>query len=77
MKGIAASTMTANRTYSLVQHAQASDRDAFDELFARSPNATSILLYRAAIKLKELFGDTESLSLPSRRLEDRGSRNGT
>jgi RNA polymerase sigma-70 factor (ECF subfamily) len=39
----------------------------------RSPNATSILLYRAAIKLKERFGDTESLSLPLRRLVDRGS----
>jgi RNA polymerase sigma-70 factor (ECF subfamily) len=39
----------------------------------RSPNATSILLYRAAIKLKERFGDTESLSLPLRRPVDRGS----
>jgi RNA polymerase sigma-70 factor (ECF subfamily) len=38
----------------------------------RSPNAVSILLYRAALKLKESFGDTESLSLPWRQLEDRG-----
>ncbi len=38
----------------------------------RSVNATSILLYRAAVKLKESFGDTESLSLPWRQLEDRG-----
>ena len=39
----------------------------------RSPNATSILLYRAAIKLKGLFGETESLSLPYRHLKDRGT----
>ncbi len=38
----------------------------------RSPNAVSILLYRAAVKLKESFGDTESLTLPWRQLEDRG-----
>ncbi len=42
----------------------------------RSPNATSILLYRAAIKLKEIFGDTESLSLPRRSLQDRGNTDG-
>ena len=38
----------------------------------RSVNATSILLYRAAIKLKESFGDTESLSLPWRQLSQGG-----
>ncbi len=36
----------------------------------RTPNATSILLYRALMKLKDLFGDTESLHLPFRMLED-------
>jgi RNA polymerase sigma-70 factor (ECF subfamily) len=30
----------------------------------RTANASSILLYRALIKLREIFGDTESLSLP-------------
>lgn len=38
----------------------------------RSPNAVSILLYRAAVKLRERFGDTESLTLPWRQLEDGG-----
>ena len=37
----------------------------------RTLNATSILLHRAAVKLRELFGDTESLGLPARCLEDR------
>ncbi len=37
---------------------------------ARTPNATSILLYRAFVKLRSSFGDTESLSLPFRTLED-------
>ena len=36
----------------------------------RTPNATSILLYRAFVKLRSSFGDTESLSLPSQTLED-------
>jgi len=36
----------------------------------RTPNATSILLYRALIKLRNEFGDTESLGLSMRRLED-------
>ncbi len=36
----------------------------------RSPNATSILLFRALVKLKSFFGDTESLSLPRRRLDE-------
>jgi RNA polymerase sigma factor (sigma-70 family) len=39
----------------------------------RSANAVSILLYRAAVRLKENFGDTESLTLPRRQLEDRES----
>jgi RNA polymerase sigma-70 factor, ECF subfamily len=30
----------------------------------RTPNATSILLYRALIKLRDRFGDTESFGLP-------------
>jgi RNA polymerase sigma-70 factor, ECF subfamily len=40
----------------------------------RTPNATSILLYRALIKLKGIFGDTESLRLPWRSL--RGEEEG-
>ena len=35
----------------------------------RSLNATSVLLYRALMKLQEAFGATESLNLPDRRLE--------
>lgn len=37
---------------------------------ARTPNATSILLYRAFVKLRSSFGDTESLSLPFQTLDD-------
>jgi RNA polymerase sigma-70 factor (ECF subfamily) len=40
----------------------------------RTPNATSILLYRALIKLKGIFGDTESFRLPWRSL--RGEEEG-
>jgi RNA polymerase sigma-70 factor, ECF subfamily len=36
----------------------------------RTTNATSILLYRALKKLREEFGDTESLRLPFRNLEE-------
>lgn len=50
-------------------------KDVAREL-GRTPNAVSILLYRAAVKLKENFGDTESLSLPWRQLEDRGGDHG-
>ncbi len=42
----------------------------------RTPNATSILLYRALVKLKASFGDTESLGLPFRSLEERGESDG-
>jgi RNA polymerase sigma-70 factor (ECF subfamily) len=42
----------------------------------RTPNAVSILLYRSLIKLKAAFGDTESLRLPRRRLEDNGEPGG-
>ena len=38
----------------------------------RSPNATSILLYRALVKLKGFFGDTESFRLPRRSLRQEG-----
>ncbi len=38
----------------------------------RTPNATSILLYRALIKLKGVFGDTESFRLPLRSLRPKG-----
>jgi len=38
----------------------------------RTPNAASILLYRALIKLKAVFGDTESLGLPPLRLKEKG-----
>lgn len=42
----------------------------------RSPEATSMLLSRALVKLKSAFGDTESLSLPDRELrENRSGRN--
>ena len=42
----------------------------------RSPDATSVLLFRALVKLQEAFGSTESFGLPDRRLDDGGSRNG-
>ncbi len=45
----------------------------------RSPNAVAHLLSRALTQLKERFGDTESFSLPARRLDDterRGQDNG-
>ena len=42
-------------------------------LMARSPEATSQLLWRALKKLKEAFGDTGSFSLPERRLEGEAS----
>ncbi|MBI4603900.1 MAG: sigma-70 family RNA polymerase sigma factor [Planctomycetes bacterium] len=38
-------------------------------IMSRSPNAVSHLLIRAMTKLKEIFGDTESLGLPQRSLE--------
>jgi hypothetical protein len=36
----------------------------------RSPDAVTHLLLRALDKLRESFGDTESLHLPPRSLED-------
>jgi RNA polymerase sigma-70 factor (ECF subfamily) len=41
------------------------------QTIGRTPNATSILLYRALIKLRNQFGDTESLGLPPRDLKER------
>ena len=40
------------------------------ERMGRSPSAVKNLLFKAMRKLKESFGDTESLSLPDRRLGD-------
>jgi RNA polymerase sigma-70 factor (ECF subfamily) len=45
------------------------------ERMNRSPKAVMHLLGRALKKLKETFGDTESLSLPPRRLVNGGERN--
>ncbi|MBI4601972.1 MAG: sigma-70 family RNA polymerase sigma factor [Planctomycetes bacterium] len=42
----------------------------------RSPDAVSQLLRRALAKLREAFGDTESLSLPDRALDPRGEGDG-
>ncbi len=42
----------------------------------RSPNATSQLLVRALRKLRENFGDTESLGLPDRSIEPEGGGDG-
>ena len=42
----------------------------------RTTTATSQLLWRAMQKLKDCFGDTESLHLPDRRLRDRGGDHG-
>ncbi len=42
----------------------------------RSPDAVSQLLIRAVQKLKESFGETESLHLPARLLNDREDENG-
>jgi RNA polymerase sigma-70 factor (ECF subfamily) len=42
----------------------------------RSPNATSKLLLRALRKLRERFGDTESLGLPQRPLQAEEDRRG-
>jgi RNA polymerase sigma-70 factor (ECF subfamily) len=39
----------------------------------RSPNAVAHLLSRALVKLRKAFGETESFSLPPRRLENEGS----
>jgi RNA polymerase sigma-70 factor (ECF subfamily) len=36
----------------------------------RSPEAISMLLYRALLKLKDAFGETDSVHLPERSLED-------
>ena len=40
------------------------------ERMHRSPNAVAHLLSRALTQLKETFGDTESFSLPARRLDE-------
>lgn len=42
----------------------------------RSPNAVYKLLARALVELRRNFGDTESLTLPDRRLEFEGERDG-
>lgn len=41
------------------------------ERMERSPNAVAHLLSRALAKLKEVFGNTESLTLPARRIDSR------
>ncbi|MBN1419392.1 MAG: sigma-70 family RNA polymerase sigma factor [Planctomycetes bacterium] len=46
------------------------------ERMGRSPNAVALLLSRALSKLKDVFGDTESLSLPPESLDDEGGRRG-
>ena len=38
----------------------------------KTPNAVSRSILRATRKLRELFGDTESLGLPDRSLEEGG-----
>ena len=43
----------------------------------RTQGAVAQLLWRALKNLREQFGDTESLHLPDRRLQDRGEGNGT
>ena len=40
------------------------------ERMGRSESAVKNLLFKATKKLKESFGDTESLNLPDRSLED-------
>lgn len=42
------------------------------ERMSRTPNAVMKLLTRALMKLKDAFGDTESLHLPPRRLDGAG-----
>jgi RNA polymerase sigma-70 factor (ECF subfamily) len=42
----------------------------------RSPEAASMLLLRALLKLKSAFGDTDSLHLPARSLEEEGNDHG-
>jgi RNA polymerase sigma-70 factor (subfamily 1) len=42
----------------------------------RTPEATSMLLLRALVKLKSAFGETESFSLPERSLEGEGGEDG-
>ena len=41
------------------------------ERMDRSPNAVALLLARALAKLRDTFGDTESLHLPAASIEDR------
>ena len=41
------------------------------ERMNRSPNAVALLLARALTKLRDTFGDTESLHLPAASIEDR------
>ena len=43
------------------------------ERMTRSPNAVALLLARALAKLRDTFGDTESLHLPAVAIEDRES----
>jgi len=46
------------------------------ERMNKTPNAVLLLISRALAKLKERFGETESLHLPPRRLDEQGSDNG-
>ena len=47
------------------------------ERMNRTQGAVAQLLWRALKSLRKRFGDTDSFHLPERRLQDRGSRNGT
>jgi RNA polymerase sigma-70 factor (ECF subfamily) len=46
------------------------------EKLGRSPASVRNLLFRAMKQLRRTFGDTESLSLPDRRLEEKGAAGG-
>ncbi len=46
--------------------------DEIARRMGRSPNAVAHLLSRALVKLRKAFGETESFSLPERRLDSEG-----
>ena len=46
------------------------------EKLGRSPASVRNLLFRAMKQLRQTFGETESLSLPDRRLEEKGATGG-
>jgi RNA polymerase sigma-70 factor (ECF subfamily) len=50
--------------------------DEIARRLGRTPNAVSLLLTRALRKLRDAFGDTESLGLPARRLDLEGGEDG-